>query len=346
MGVAARRILLFSTVIALTATSGCIGWITGSSGFGETWHLDMVGATELQERGLTGAGVQVAVIDTGVDQAHPEFAGVPIRWLDIVNNRKAPYDNHGHGTHVAGVIVAQGDWHTWLSGFELRGVAPGVTLIAVKAIAYDGKGDETNVARGVITALENGADIIVLSLGGGNLPALGSATEHAVEKALDAGVFVVAAAGNSPQDGDGCRVTSPANVEGVIAVGAVGRDGKVAAFSCRGDDSPVTLERDPHRKPELVAPGVDILSGWADGKYVQASGTSQAAPVVAGVLALALEEHPEFRRDSRDRVLQVKELLMTTAKKVGPLEGLPKNAHDPAYGYGLVDGPALLRALG
>jgi serine protease AprX len=292
------------------------------------------------------------VIDTGIDLAHPEFRGLQIQWADLVNGKPTAYDDNGHGSHVAGIIVAQGDWQTVLSRFYLRGVAPKASLIAVKAIGGDGSGDEGEVARGVDAAVAAGADVVVLSLGGKTLPVLGTQTEASVNRAIDQGVFVVAAAGNAAQDGENCTVTSPASVPRVIAVGAVDSSGTIAPFSCRGGDNapsgfpPSGGRSDPDKKPEVVAPGVQILSAWKDGKYVEATGTSQAAPYVGGILALLLQAHPELRHKDADAVLRVKEVLMTTSAKVGPLAGKGATAHDDAYGYGIVQADAALAALG
>jgi serine protease AprX len=305
------------------------------------------------DKDLTGKGVKLAIIDTGIDLSHPEFKHRTLKWADLVNFRDKPYDDNGHGTHIAGLIAAEGNWETLFSNFYLRGIAPGVELIIIKAIAADGKGDESNVAQGIDTAVANGADVVILSLGGGTLPILGTQTEASVNRAINSGVYIVAAAGNAQQDGQGCTVTSPASVARVIAVGAVDKSAKIADFSCRGGDNDTTLlppnpgRSDPNKKPEVVAPGVEILSAWKDGKYVQASGTSQAAPYVGGILALLLEKHPEMKRTGDDRSVQrMKEILMTSSKKVGSLAGRGATAHDDSYGYGLVQAEAALKALG
>lgn len=350
--------LCLVALVAAVPLSGCTDVVhAGSEGYGETWPLQMIQATVLHERGLSGKGVKVAIIDTGIELSHREFEGVAVEWADLVNGRERAYDDNGHGTHVAAIVAAQGTWNTMLSGFRLKGVAPGVSLIIIKAIDADGRGDETRVARGVTTAVNAGADVIVLSLGGDTRPIFGTNTESAVEGAVARGVYVVAAAGNAQEGQTSCTVSSPASAESVIAVGAVDQDARIGSFSCRGTGkegggqvlpgvpSPVTNSRDPHKKPEVVAPGVDILSAWKDGGYASARGTSQAAPMVGGVLALLLEAKPSLANRDQNTVYAVKEKLMVSSKKIGPLVGKGSTAHDDAYGYGLIQAEALLDAV-
>lgn len=355
------RLALF---LALTvASAGCFAALNPAKpGTGDTWPLASIQSVGLVDQGLTGKGVTIAIIDTGIDLTHPEFKAFTqrgVQWADLVNGRNDAYDDNGHGTHVASIIVAGGNWQTLLtsSSFYLRGVATGVNLIVIKAIAADGTGEEPKVAQGIETAVANGADVIVLSLGGGTIPVLGTQTESAVNRAIDRGVFVVAAAGNKRDDESSCTVTSPASVARVIAVGAVDQAERIGDFSCRGENDgtlipPSPGRGDPNKKPEVVAPGVKILGAWCTrvcakpSEYVEASGTSQAAPYVAGVIALLLEENPEMKRTGNDREVQrVKDVLMTRSKKVGPLSGQGSTAHSDLYGYGLIQAEAVLRAL-
>lgn len=356
---AARPLVLLAVVLLIaTPLSGCTELVNaGEDGYGETWPLAMVQAGSLHEQGLTGKGVKVAIIDTGIDITHPEFEGVPVQWADLVNGRDEAYDDNGHGTHVAGIVAAQGTWDTIFSGFRLKGVAPGVSLIVIKAIEASGNGDETRVASGIRTAVNAGADVIILSLGGNTRAIFGTNTENAVREAINKGVFIVAAAGNAPKGETSCQVASPASVEGVIAVGAVDDTKRIAPFSCSGTGkegsgsvvpgvgSPVSSSRDPHKKPEVVAPGVDILSAWTGGEYAYAQGTSQAAPIVGALLALILEAKPSLQNRDAQTVHGVKDKLMVSSEKIGPLAGQGATAHDKRYGYGLIQGADLLRAL-
>jgi len=336
-------------VILLAAPfSGCTDLAHASSnGYGSgAWTLKMIQADALHDQNLWGRGVTVAIIDTGIDLSHEEFRGVSIQWADLVADKKSAYDDNGHGTHVAGILAAQGTWKTLFSGYRLKGIAPAVSLIVIKAIDASGHGDEARVAQGVATAVNAGANVIILSLGGDTRAVFGTNTENAVRNAISHGVFVVAAAGNTDKDtGEtSCTVTSPASVEGVIAVGALARNETIAPFSCHGSGR--LLAQDPDKKPEVVAPGVDITSAWIGGQYAVAQGTSQAAPMVGGVLALILEKHPELKAKDAATVAKVKEALAASTRKVGPLAGEPGLAHDAYYGYGLVQGAAWLKALG
>jgi serine protease AprX len=346
--------------------AGCTGLGSATTnGYGEgAWTLHMIQADTLHNAGLSGKGIKVAIIDTGIDLNHDEFRGVQIEWADLVNNQKTAYDDNGHGSHVAGIVAAQGTWKTVFNGYRLKGVSPGVSLIVIKAIDASGHGDESRVAQGVTTAVSAGANVIVLSLGGDTRAIFGTNTEGAVKQAISQGVFVVAAAGNVDKDSGetSCTVTSPASVDGVIAVGAVARNESIASFSCHGtgstggggslpigglrNPSPGTPSQDPDKKPEVVAPGVDITSAWKDGGYAIAQGTSQAAPMVGGILALMLEKHPELKNRNAATVERVKGALEASSKKIGPLAGQGATAHDDSYGYGLVQGDALMRALG
>lgn len=324
------------------------------------WALGMTGIAALQGQGLTGAGVKVAIIDTGIDPGHPEFKGLRATWRDFVNGQAQPYDDSavGHGTHVAGIIIAQGDLVQGLmNGVKLKGAAPKVDLIIAKAVAGDGEGRDQDVAAAVSFAVAQGAHVIVMSLGGDpGLLLVGTDTENAVANAVSRGIVVVAAAGNKrngqEQNDD---VASPASVEGVIAVGAVDRDKRIGSFSYQGSDGctigPLGCRRDPHKKPELVAPGVQILSTAKDQRYAIADGTSQATPFVGAAVALLLEAKPQYKAGgskggSRAAVDAIKMALAQSAEKIGPLGGQQGTlSHDELYGYGLLRADLALQRL-
>jgi subtilisin family serine protease len=333
---------LFAVVfvaLAAGALSGCLG-IERTE-----WAFQVTQIDRLQEDGLTGAGVTVAIVDTGIDLEHPALRHVTVvAWRDYVNERPDPYDDSGHGTHIAGIIAARASFGQWLSGGRVTGVAPEVQLVVVKVCGAE-ECSGNAVRRGIEFATAQGADILVLSLGGRQvLPLdLGSGPAQAVEDATRRGVYVVAAAGNAgTEHGD---VESPGSARNAIAVGAVDKDLRVADFSSRGSESTnqgvmgtgVVGRADPHKKPEIVAPGVEILSTWTDGAFARASGTSQSAPFVAGVLALLLEAHPQWRRSGErgggeSAVVAMKDVLMRSAE---PLQG-QRTPHDNASGYGLI----------
>lgn len=313
------------------------------------WARKMIQATALHDRGIVGRNVTVAVVDTGVRDEHPEFRGAGILWADVVNQREDPYDNNGHGTHVSGLAVSRPD-----AGLEgIVGAAPGAQLMHIKAVPSDGSASADKVEKAIRAATRQGADVIVLSLGQKARvvdPTRGM--EDAVRDAIEKGVVVVAAAGNAQQgeSGENCKVTSPANLRRVIAVGAVDRHKSIAHFSCSGpEEGPAGLQQneDPHRKPELTAPGVRMAGPWpsrpcagkADASYCLLSGTSQATPMVGGVVALLLAEHPDLQRRDADAVVKIKKALTRTAEKVG------FSGHHDRYGYGIAQAEAALAWL-
>lgn len=322
------------TLLVALLSTGCLDFLP-DGGVGRTrWAYSTTGLDALYERGLDGTGVQVAVIDTGIDPSHPAFDGARIvAWKDVPGGRPDPYDLDGHGTYVAGLVAGQG---------RLRGGAPGVDLIIVKVFDETKRSSDTWVAAGIRFAVEQGADVIGLSLGGGTFPILGTQAEDAARAAVARGVLVVAAAGNEgPDNGD---VSSPANVAEVIAVAAVDQQRKVADFSSRGSASSGLLlpgvggsRSAPDQKPEISAPGVDINGPYVDGKYVSASGTSSAVPFVVGALALMLDAYPNVDPVDGAGVSRVKQWLMQSAADVpGAVQ-----PHDRAAGYGYLDAVAL-----
>lgn len=333
------RLLAVALLTAALVISGVTAYwfVTRTGPFADiepsTWALGMTQVSDLHAGNVTGKGVTVCIVDTGVDLGHPELTHVRLAgWRDLVQDRREPYDDEGHGTLMAGIILARG---------RLTGVAPDAALIAVKAISATGSGSDFRIASAVTFCTDpnqdgdgtDSAHVISLSLGGTPSPYLGSATEDAVNRAMDQGVIVVAAAGNDGRDDNG-DVESPASVPRVISVGAVDRQGVVAAFSSRGRNdgpSPMPVREDPDRKPEVVAPGVEIASLLDGGGYAYATGTSPAAAFVAGIVALLLEAHPEYRLNP-GLLSALKVAFMGGASPVVG-QTVP---HDDRYGYGIV----------
>lgn len=259
------------------------------------------------ERGLSGAGVLVSIVDTGVDWAHAALGGCigpscrVAGGYDFVNDDTNPMDDHGHGTHVAGIVGA--------AGAGLEGVAPAVRFLAYKVLAASGGGLVSDVIAGIDRSLDpdgnpltdDAADVINLSVGAqGNA---GDPLSQAVDQAVAAGVVCVAAAGNAGAD---FTISSPGCARDAITVGAVTSTDALAAFSSRGPSAP-----DDAIKPDLLAPGVGILSAWPGGGSRALSGTSMATPHVAGVAALLLEAHPQWTP------AMVKSALMNSAVDLG-----------------------------
>lgn len=333
-------------VLLVVALSGCLG-IERSE-----WAFQLTQIAELQDDDLSGQGVTIGIVDSGIDLSHPALRHVHLAaWKDYVGDHDEPYDDSGHGTHVAGILAARPSSGQWFAGGNVMGVSPNVELIVVKACGPETCSSNA-VEDGIDFTVQNGADIVVLSLGGRQaLANLGDAPIRAVERATDRGVFVTAAAGNSGTDhGD---VESPSSARYAIAVGAINEDERVPDFSSRGSNSAnqglaagINARPDPHKKPELVAPGVDILSTHLDGGYAHATGTSQATPFVAGVIALLLEDQPQWKRSgdrggSSSSVETMKQVLTQSAK---PLDG-QRTPHDNAAGYGLVQAVDALKRL-
>lgn len=295
-----------------------------------------VGAVWAREHfGVDGTGVGVAIIDSGVTAWHDDLgADRVIHFADFVSGRPTPYDDYGHGTHVAGVIAGTG----FDSGGARRGIAPGARLVVLKAL--DGKGD--GYISHVIAALDYAVEhrerfnirVINLSVAAGVYESFTTdPLTVAARRAVDAGIVVVTAAGNygkAPGPDGGTLyggITSPGNAPWVITVGAGNHGGTtardddtVAPFSSRG---PTHIDRAV--KPDLVAPGVAIESLSEPGSllfqrhpgsrlwgtvntaaepYLSLSGTSMAAPVVTGTIALMLEANPSLTPNLVKAILQ------------------------------------------
>ncbi len=289
---------------------------------------------------LNGDGVSICIVDSGIDMGHPGFEGLEItKWNDFVNNQATPYDDEGHGTAMAGIIVARNG---------LQGNAQGVTLLVAKAIDEQGTGNDQTISQSVDWCVDNGAHIISLSLGGEQGFGAGffttDALEQSVENAMDSGVFIVAAAGNDGEDDDG-DVESPGSVEDVICVGGVTREGNIWSGSSIGDNdgrlwpNPIFPRNNPDMKPEIIAPSheVPILMAGGIGNnnwWGWSSGTSAATAWASGSLALLLEEFPELQSQNsngRDAIEEVKNLLSENSKMKEN-----QNGHDDYYGYGIM----------
>ena len=288
-------------------------------------------------KGLDGTGVRVCIVDSGIDISHKDLSGINlVAWRDFVNNQEQPYDDQGHGTSMAGILVADG----WM-----KGVAPEVELVVAKALSGNGTGDDGIVADAIDWCVDQGSHIISLSLGGapGLLPFNpfgGRDSSDAADDAIDQGIVVIAAAGNDGGPDDDGDVAHPSSERLVISVGGHTEDGSHWSGSSTGDNNgnllPLILPRqDPHKKPEVVAPaeGVPVVNN--DGTWSIVDGTSAATVFVTGAIALLLEAQPSLAGNetsgSSASVIQIKQALMDTAK---PQPG--QDGHDDDYGYGML----------
>jgi subtilisin family serine protease len=238
-----------------------------------TWGLL---ATKSMTSSRTGRGISLAVLDTGFDLAHPDFAGREVTAQSFVPGEE-PQDGHGHGTHCIGTSSGPAS----PSPSRRYGAACEAHVFAGKVLSNQGSGSDTNILAGMSWAIANGCRVISMSLGA-DVREVSVAYETVGRRALDAGTLIVAAAGNnaSRRFGNPGFVGIPANSPSIMAVGAVDARLAIAPFSARsglGDGSQV----------DIAGPGVGVYSSWPMAqRYNTISGTSMATPHVAGIAAL------------------------------------------------------------
>ncbi|MCH0543010.1 type VII secretion-associated serine protease mycosin [Streptomyces sp. MUM 203J] len=292
----------------------------------QQWGVAAVNAERAWQT-TRGAGVTVAVLDTGVDETHPDLDGNVLPGKDLIGFGAERGDRAWarHGTSIAGIIAGHG--HGPGRGDGIIGVAPEARILPVRVIL---EGEDKARARarhtrgsaladGIRWAADQGADVINLSLGDDSESAHAEAAEDAaVQYALSKGAVVVASAGNSGEKGD--RISYPAAYPGVIAVTAVDRFGVHASFSTSRWYATVS------------APGKDVVTADPDRKYYSAWGTSAASAFVSGAVALLRSAHPDLSP------AQVKRLLTDTARD------RPEGGRSDDLGYGTVDPAAAIEA--
>lgn len=271
------------------------------------WHLDFLNVSEAHKISK-GRGVTVAVIDSGVDARHPDFAGAVLPGVDLVDDTDTGHtDLTGHGTAMAGLIAARG------RGRGALGIAPEAKILPVREQSFSYSGSQ--MIDGIYWAIENNADVICIAAGGNHSTDL----EAAIAAALQADIVVVAAAGNRPES---TRVEWPAAYPGVIAAAGVDRNGNHAEVSVTG--------------PEVVlaAPAVDIVSPntTRESDYGKGTGTSNSTAIIAGAAALVRAKYPELS------AAEVVHRLTATAIDKGP------PGRDEQYGYGVLNLVAALTA--
>jgi|GEM_PF-1537235 len=249
--------------------------------------------------------IVVAVIDSGISYVHPDLVdnlwvntreknGLPgvdddsngyvddVYGWDFHNNRPNNYDDNGHGTHCAGIVAAKKD------EFGTRGTAPKVRVMGLKFLNAQGSGDTPDAVNAVRYAVRNGAHVISASWGGGGVS---SALRNAIADAIASGVHFVAAAGNETTNND-LIASYPANYSGVISVGSSDSSNQLSSFSNYGAST-----------VKVIAPGTNIYSTYPVDRYRTLSGTSMAAPAVAGVLALGISAYPSSSLQARESAL-------------------------------------------
>ncbi|MEU4768897.1 S8 family serine peptidase [Actinosynnema sp. NPDC023794] len=270
-----------------------------------------IGAPTAWQAGHTGKGVRVAVLDTGVDQDHPDLVGHEVAERNFTDDPDNT-DGVGHGTHVAATIAS--------SGAKYTGVAPDADLLDGKVCVLAGC-QESAIVAGMQWAAEQGADIVNLSIGGGDTNEVDPLEEAVNTLSAQTGVLFVVAAGNNSRPE---TISSPGSADAALTVGAVDRHDGIAPFSSRGP-----RVGDGAVKPDITAPGVDIVAAKSssgtvgtpvgDG-YVSMSGTSMATPHVAGAAAVLAQQHPDWTG------AQLKAALVASAKNNPALTAFDQGA--------------------
>ena len=259
----------------------------------------LTGAEPLLAKGFTGKGITAAILDSGI-YPHPDLKERIVDFRDFLNGRTSCYDDYSHGTHVAGILAGNGK----LSRGRYRGIAPECRLLPVKVLDRRGNGSRQDVLRGIefVISTRERYHTRILNISVGTL-AEGKEDEEliqAVEDAWDAGLIVVAAAGNMGPRKE--SITSPGSSRKIITVGA-SDDEQIEAFPRKGRILTGYSGRGPTCacivKPELTAPGTGIVScssryAFTRQGYTVKSGTSMSTPVVSGAAALLLSLHPEL----------------------------------------------------
>jgi subtilisin len=249
-----------------------------------TWGLQ---ATKVVGSSRTGRGIRVAVLDTGFDEQHPDFAGRSITPRSFVDGEPVQ-DVHGHGTHCIGTALGPK-----VPGVLPRyGIAHEAEIFAGKVLSDAGSGDDAGILAGIDWAIQNDCAIVSMSLGAPTSPgqAFSQVFERVARRAQEQGTLIVAAAGNESRRPDVINpVGHPANCPSIMAVGALDAQGAIAPFSNRGIDP-------DGGEVDIAAPGVDVLSSWPmPTRTRRVSGTSMATPHVAGIAALYAEQDAEAR---------------------------------------------------
>lgn len=298
-------------------------WLDGPVSADLSESTAQIGAPEVWAGGNTGAGVDVAVLDTGIDPTHPDLADQIAASASFVTTEDYVEDYQGHGTHVASTIAGTG---AASDGLE-RGVAPGARLHVGKVLDSNGQGLESWIIAGMEwAARDQDARVVSMSLGGEPAGADDPMATAVDELTAETGALFVTAAGN----GGPRTIGTPALADSALAVGAVDASDTLADFSSTGP------ALDGGVKPEITAPGVDVLAARSQlvrgsGMYTTMSGTSMATPHVAGTAALVAAAHPDWTAQ------QIKEAIVSTA--------VPTPAYT-AYeaGSGRLDAPAAVAA--
>ena len=297
-----------------TARSSGKVWLNGRVHPTLEESVPQVGAPHAWAAGFTGSGAKVAVLDTGYDADHPDLAGIVDATADFTEESIA--DTVGHGTHVASTIAGSGA----ASDGRRRGVAPGARLLIGKVLGEWG-GTEAGIIAGMQWAVDQGADVVNMSLGGSPTDGTDLMSQTLNELSDSSGTLFVVAAGNS-----GARETvgSPGTADRALTVGSVTKDDRLSVFSSQGPRI-----GDHGLKPEIAAPGSDVVAARAAGTnpgtsvdehYTRMSGTSMATPHVAGAAAILAGQHPDWS------AAQIKDALVGSAHRLSGVDTYAQGA--------------------
>lgn len=284
--------------------------------------VPLIGATNTWKSGYKGTGLKIAVLDTGVDYSHPDFGSCTtfqscpkfVDGYDFVNSDSDPQDDHGHGTHVSGIVASDGN---------LKGVAPKASLGAYKILSAEGYGDDDDIIAAIERSIDpnndgnfaDRFDVISMSIGGYGTP--DDPLSQAVDNANDAGALVVVAAGNFWSGSEYGDLDCPGCARKAFTVGATDKQDKITYFSGKG---PLLYNQEMIAKPDIVAPGQRICSSDAyenypsdcfDDRHLTLSGTSMATPHISGVAALIKQKYPNRSPD------ELKAILTESAVDIG-----------------------------
>lgn len=277
-----------------------VSYIPSDPNYKKQWYLNRISMPKAWDITKGSSEITIAVLDTGVDADHPDLKGRILPGYDFVDNDDDPSDDHGHGTHVAGVIAANSNQ------IGVTGIDFNAKILPIKVANQEGKAAVADVVDGIYYAIEQGADIINMSYG---TYEFSSSEDDALWEAYNAGIVLVAAAGNDNTS----DLSYPAAYTPVISVSAINQVNERTTFSNYGSTT------------DLTAPGENILSTYLDEKYAYDSGTSFSAPIVSGIASLLLSKYPNWTPE------QIEWALESSAERVIDSEWTSEG------GYGVVN---------
>lgn len=280
------------------------------------WGLRSLGVPELW-RQTQGEKIKVAILDSGIDNNHPDLFDAIEDEKDFTGSPVGPFDRFGHGTHVAGIVAAR------MNRFGVVGLAPKVKILNGKVLSDNGSGRSGDVVNGIKWAIDKKADIICMSLG---TPYASEALREAVVAAAGKNIIPIAAAGNYGLSYYYDTINYPAKYDAVISVGSVDRNSHRSSYAAAG------------RSLDIMAPGEEVYSCYPMGMYAKLSGTSMATPFVAGVVALCLAKHRSLLESKTPcgNVIEVRDHLQRSGTDLG------ETGQDRYFGYGLINPAAFL----